>query len=63
MITMINFMIPFKSILFNQSRINYAYLYVLFLFESVEPQEDTVVYVFKEIWYVLCLTKIGTDVL
>ena len=48
MIKMTNDGIPFKLVLFNHSNINDASIYVLFLFEFTQTQENTVVYVFNE---------------
>ena len=48
MIKMINYGISYKLFLFNHSNLNAASIYVLFLFECTEPQENTVVYVFNE---------------
>ena len=58
--SMMNFGIPFKFVIFNHSHKNDVYFYVLSLFLFPESQANTVVYVFKERSYLLCLITIGT---
>ena len=63
MIKMMNLGIIFKLLLFNFCHMNNDYHYVQFLFELTYPQENTVVYVYKESKHLFCLIEIGTDVL